>query len=193
MKSRPACRFRRWSDGACGSSRRAKEWKGLSPFNAEKTPSFFVNDQKQAWFDFSSGKNGNIFDFVIESEGVSFPEAVERLAAEAGVPLPGPFSRCRAPGEEARRSRRSRGDGVRLFRDGSQGTARAHRPRIPRPASAHRGGARRVPCRLRDLGTSRASRPPSRARASMSRPWSRPGFWFPAPIFRWLMIASATA
>ena len=66
----------------------AKEWKGLSPFNAEKTPSFFVNDQKQAWFDFSSGKNGNIFDFVIESEGVSFPEAVERLAAEAGVPLP---------------------------------------------------------------------------------------------------------
>jgi DNA primase len=65
-----------------------KEWKGLSPFNAEKTPSFFVNDQKQAWFDFSSGKNGNIYDFVIESEGVSFPEAVERLAAEAGVPLP---------------------------------------------------------------------------------------------------------
>jgi DNA primase len=64
------------------------EWKGLSPFNAEKTPSFFVNDQKQAWFDFSSGKNGSVFDFVIESEGVSFPEAVERLAAEAGVPLP---------------------------------------------------------------------------------------------------------
>src|SRR5258708_28378556 len=65
-----------------------REWKGLSPFNAEKTPSFFVNDQKQAWFDFSSGKNGNIFDFVIQSEGLSFPEAVERLAAEAGVPLP---------------------------------------------------------------------------------------------------------
>src|ERR1700722_8410310 len=65
-----------------------REWKGLSPFNAEKTPSFFVNDQKQAWFDFSSGKNGNIFDFVIESEGLSFPEAVERLAAEAGLELP---------------------------------------------------------------------------------------------------------
>src|ERR1700730_16445300 len=68
--------------------RAGREWKGLSPFNAEKTPSFFVNDQKQAWFDFSSGKNGNIFDFVIESEGLSFPEAVERLAGEAGVPLP---------------------------------------------------------------------------------------------------------
>ncbi len=65
-----------------------REWKGLSPFNKEKTPSFFVNDQKQAWFDFSSHKNGNIFDFVMETEGVSFPEAVERLAGMAGVPLP---------------------------------------------------------------------------------------------------------
>jgi DNA primase len=68
--------------------RSGREFKGLSPFNTEKTPSFFVNDQKQAWFDFSSGKNGSIFDFVMESEGVSFPEAVERLAAMAGVPLP---------------------------------------------------------------------------------------------------------
>jgi len=65
-----------------------REWKGLSPFNKEKTPSFFVNDQKQAWFDFSSGKNGSIFDFVMITEGLSFPEAVERLAAEAGMPLP---------------------------------------------------------------------------------------------------------
>src|SRR5215470_6365246 len=65
-----------------------REWKGLSPFNKEKTPSFFVNDQKQAWFDFSSGKNGSIFDFVMQTEGVTFPEAVERLASMAGVPLP---------------------------------------------------------------------------------------------------------
>ena len=68
--------------------RAGREFKGLSPFNKEKTPSFFVNDQKQAWFDFSSGKNGSIFDFVMQSEGVSFPEAVERLAQMAGVPLP---------------------------------------------------------------------------------------------------------
>jgi len=65
-----------------------REWKGLSPFNKEKTPSFFVNDQKMAWFDFSSGKNGSIFDFVMMTEGLSFPEAVERLAAQAGMPLP---------------------------------------------------------------------------------------------------------
>jgi DNA primase len=65
-----------------------REWKGLSPFNKEKTPSFFVNDQKAMWFDFSSGKNGNIFDFLMLTEGVSFPEAVERLAGQAGVALP---------------------------------------------------------------------------------------------------------
>jgi len=68
--------------------RAGREWKGLSPFQQEKTPSFFVNDQKQAWFDFSSGLNGNIFDFVMRTEGVGFPEAVERLAAMAGLQLP---------------------------------------------------------------------------------------------------------
>src|SRR5271163_4464539 len=65
-----------------------REWKGLSPFNAEKTPSFFVNDQKMAWFDFSANKNGNIFDFVMATEGLSFPDAVERLARDAGLALP---------------------------------------------------------------------------------------------------------
>src|SRR3954469_16445137 len=78
-----------------------REWKGLSPFNKEKTPSFFVNDQKAAWFDFSSGKNGNIFDFVMQTEGVPFPEAVERLASIAGVPLP-----QSTPEAEAREERR---------------------------------------------------------------------------------------
>ena len=65
-----------------------REWKGLSPFNKEKTPSFTVSDDKGFYHDFSSGKHGNIFDFLMETEGVSFPEAVERLAEMAGVPLP---------------------------------------------------------------------------------------------------------
>src|SRR5690349_15758538 len=65
-----------------------REWKGLSPFNKEKTPSFTVNDQKGFYHDFSSGKHGNIFDFLMETEGVTFPEAVERLAQMAGVALP---------------------------------------------------------------------------------------------------------
>src|SRR4051794_25512348 len=80
-----------------------REWKGLSPFNKEKTPSFFVNDQKMAWFDFSSGKNGNIFDFVMLTEGVTFPEAVERLATQAGVPLP-KYSPAEAAREQRRKS-----------------------------------------------------------------------------------------
>jgi len=65
-----------------------REWKGLSPFQQEKTPSFTVNDQKGFYHDFSSGKHGNIFDFVMETDGVGFIEAVERLAAMAGLALP---------------------------------------------------------------------------------------------------------
>src|SRR3569833_2905961 len=68
--------------------RAGKEWKGLSPFHQEKTPSFYVNDQKGFYHDFSSGKHGNIFDFVMETEGCSFPEAVERLAGMVGMALP---------------------------------------------------------------------------------------------------------
>src|SRR5680860_191515 len=70
--------------------RAGREWKGLSPFNTEKTPSFTVNDQKGFYHDFSSSKHGDIFTFLMETEGLSFPEAVERLAGEAGVPMPAP-------------------------------------------------------------------------------------------------------
>jgi DNA primase len=70
--------------------RAGREWKGLSPFNKEKTPSFTVNDQKGFYHDFSSGKHGDIFSFVMETEGLSFPEAVEKLAGEAGLELPKP-------------------------------------------------------------------------------------------------------
>jgi DNA primase len=68
--------------------KQGREWAGLSPFTSEKTPSFFVNDQKGFFHDFSSGKHGDIFAFMRESEGLGFPEAVERLAAMAGVPMP---------------------------------------------------------------------------------------------------------
>ncbi|MDI4665612.1 DNA primase [Xanthobacter autotrophicus] len=68
--------------------KQGREFAGLSPFNAEKTPSFFVNDQKGFYHCFSSGKHGDVFDFLMETEGVPFGEAVERLAAMAGLPLP---------------------------------------------------------------------------------------------------------
>ena len=68
--------------------RQGREFVGLSPFNKEKTPSFYVNDDKGQFFDFSSGKTGDLISFLQETERLSFTEAVERLAAEAGVPLP---------------------------------------------------------------------------------------------------------
>ena len=68
--------------------RKGREWAGLSPFTQEKTPSFFVNDQKGFYHDFSSQKHGDGFDFLMETEGLTFPEAVERLAGMAGLPMP---------------------------------------------------------------------------------------------------------
>ncbi len=68
--------------------RQGREYVGLSPFNKEKSPSFFVNDDKGFFHDFSSGKHGDLISFLQETERLSFTEAVERLAAEASVPLP---------------------------------------------------------------------------------------------------------
>ena len=70
--------------------RRGREFVGLSPFNQEKTPSFTVNDQKGFYHCFSSGKHGDIFGFIMETEGLSFPDAVEKLAGDAGLPMPKP-------------------------------------------------------------------------------------------------------
>jgi DNA primase len=68
--------------------KQGREYVGLSPFNKEKTPSFYVNDDKGQFFDFSSGKTGDLITFLQETERLTFVEAVERLAAEAGVPMP---------------------------------------------------------------------------------------------------------
>jgi len=68
--------------------RAGRELKGLSPFKQERTPSFTVNDHKAFYHCFASGEHGDIFTFVMKTEGLSFPEAVERLAQEAGVPMP---------------------------------------------------------------------------------------------------------
>jgi DNA primase len=79
-----------------------REWRGLSPFNKERTPSFYVNDQKQFYHDFSSGKSGDVFTFLVDVESLSFPEAVERLAGIAGLPMP-----RRTPESEAQDKRRA--------------------------------------------------------------------------------------
>lgn len=76
--------------------RQGHEMVGLSPFNNEKTPSFCVNDAKAFWCDFSSGKTGDIIDWVVEAEGLDFVQAVKSLAHEAGIPLPERDARSQA-------------------------------------------------------------------------------------------------
>ena len=67
--------------------RAGRNFKGLSPFTVEKSASFMVSPEKQIWHDFSSGKGGNIFSFIMEIEAVDFKEALEILANKAGVDL----------------------------------------------------------------------------------------------------------
>lgn len=67
--------------------RAGRNFKGLSPFGNEKTPSFMVSPEKQIWHDFSSGKGGDMFGFVMEMEGLDFKATLELLARKAGVDL----------------------------------------------------------------------------------------------------------
>lgn len=67
--------------------RAGRTLKGRSPWGVDKTPSFMVSPEKGIWHDFSANKGGDIFSFVMEVEGISFREALEKLAAQAGVEL----------------------------------------------------------------------------------------------------------
>lgn len=67
--------------------RSGRNFKAISPFTNERTPSFMVSPEKQIWHDFSSNKGGDIFSFVMEVEGVGFREALEILAKKANVDL----------------------------------------------------------------------------------------------------------
>ena len=75
-------------------------WKGLSPFTNEKTPSFFVSQDKQLWHCFSSGQGGDMFTFIEKMENVDFPEALRILAFKANVEL-----EQYKPGETSKRNR----------------------------------------------------------------------------------------
>jgi len=67
--------------------RAGRNFKGLSPFSGEKTPSFVVSPDKHIWHDFSSGRGGDVFTFIMEVEGMDFRQALEHLARKAGVEL----------------------------------------------------------------------------------------------------------
>ena len=81
--------------------RRGREQLGLCPFHKEKTPSFTVNEDKGFFHCFGCGAHGDVIGFVMRDEGLSFPEAVERLAGDAGLALP-----ARDPRAEARERER---------------------------------------------------------------------------------------
>ena len=86
-------------------ARRGREHVGLCPFHREKTPSFTVNDDKGFFHCFGCGEHGDVIGFVMRHDGLAFPDAVERLAGEAGLSVPARTPEARA---EARRR-----DGVR--------------------------------------------------------------------------------
>jgi len=67
--------------------RAGRNLKGHSPWGVDKTPSFMVSPEKGIWHDFSANKGGDIFTFIMEVEGISFKEALEKLAAQAGVDI----------------------------------------------------------------------------------------------------------
>jgi DNA primase len=68
--------------------RSGAEYAGLCPFHNEKTPSFTVNDKKGFYHCFGCGEHGDAVGFVMKTEGLSFPESVEKLAREVGLPVP---------------------------------------------------------------------------------------------------------
>jgi DNA primase len=66
-------------------TQRGAEFVGLSPFKNEKTPSFTVNDQKEFYHCFSTSEHGDIFSFIMKTKGLTYPEAIETLAIQAGT------------------------------------------------------------------------------------------------------------
>jgi DNA primase len=81
-------------------ARSGRNWKGCCPFHGEKTPSFYVYDDH--YHCFGCGAHGDAISFVMQSEGASFPEAVERLAGEAGLEVPKPTPEAAAREKRAR-------------------------------------------------------------------------------------------
>jgi DNA primase len=75
-------------------------YKGLCPFHGEKTPSFVVTPARDSWHCFGCGEGGDIFSFIMRREGLSFPDALKRLAARAGIEIDERTSR-----EDARKAR----------------------------------------------------------------------------------------
>ena len=154
-------------------------WTGLCPFHEERTPSFSVNAEEKLFHCFGCQKGGDAIGFVMETEGLDFPEAVEALAERFGVELkreredPRGGGAAQAPRAPAGPAGAHHG----LLLHVSLGRARG-RPgaRLPRRPRAGGGGAARVPRGLRAQGVGPRAhrRPPGRlhrGRAAGLRAW----------------------
>ncbi|HEU4410969.1 MAG TPA: CHC2 zinc finger domain-containing protein, partial [Polyangiaceae bacterium] len=86
--------------------RRGRSWLGLCPFHKEKTPSFHVTPERGMFHCFGCGEHGNAITFVMKVEGLTFPEAVRRLAERAGVEVEETGSERERREEAARRRAR---------------------------------------------------------------------------------------
>ena len=126
---------------------------GRCPFHEERTPSFCVNAVDKLYHCFGCGKGGDTIEFVRDTQGLDFVDAVEWLADRFGIT---PEYEDSSPDEDARRSRRKRllallDDAATFYErylwDSPGGLVRARLPRRPRP---RRGGLPRVPARARD-------------------------------------------
>lgn len=84
--------------------RKGRNYWGICPFHSEKTPSFSVNPDKQFFYCFGCGTGGNVFTFISKREGLSFVEAVKKLAQRAGIPIP---EEEKSPQERQREQERS--------------------------------------------------------------------------------------
>lgn len=71
-------------------TRAGREWKGCCPFHEEKTPSFYVNDQKQFYHCFGCGAHGDAIGWMVDQQGLQFMDAVKELAGMAGMEVPAP-------------------------------------------------------------------------------------------------------
>ena len=69
-------------------TRAGREFKGCCPFHNEKTPSFYVNDDKQFYHCFGCGAHGSVIDYVMRHDNLSFPESVEAIAMTVGMQVP---------------------------------------------------------------------------------------------------------
>lgn len=106
-------------------AKKGREFTGLCPFHSEKTPSFTVNDDKAFYHCFGCGAHGDVIRFVTETEGLTFPEAVAKLAGMAGLSVP-----------QATREERQRAERAKSLQDACEAALRFFRRRLNEPAGA---------------------------------------------------------